>query len=103
MILYFLNLDISEILSFQKSVISLSDEDIQKIRETQTKNREENLKQNRFWLNQLSAYYRNGTDLETFYDREKLTENVNSKDLQAAANKYLNMDNYVKVVLMPEE
>jgi zinc protease len=81
----------------------VSDEDIQKIRETQIKNREENLKQNRFWLNQLSAYYRNGTDLETFYDREKLTENVNSKDLQVAANKYLNMDNYVKVVLMPEE
>jgi zinc protease len=81
----------------------VTDEDIQKIRETQTRNREENLKKNRYWLNQLRGYYSNGSDLETFFEREKLTENVNSKDLQAAAKNYLKMDNYVKVVLMPEE
>ncbi len=81
----------------------VTDEDIQKIRETQARNREENLKKNRYWLNQLKGYYSNSTDLETFFEREKLTEEVNSKDLQSAAKKYLKMDNYVKVVLMPEE
>ena len=81
----------------------VTEEDIQKIRETQSRHREENLKENQFWLNQLSSYYQNGYDIESFYDQEALTKNVNSKDLQAAAKKYLNMENYVKVVLMPEE
>jgi len=81
----------------------ISDEDIQKIRETQTRNREENLKKNRYWLNQLRGYYVNSSDLDTFYEREELTKNVSSKNLQAAAKKYLKMDNYIKVVLMPEE
>ncbi len=81
----------------------ISDEDIQKIRETQTRDREENLKRNRYWLGQLRGYYINSTDLDSFYEREELTKNVNSDDLQSAAKKYLKMDNYVKVVLMPEE
>jgi zinc protease len=81
----------------------VTEEDIQKIRETQTRNREENLKQNRYWLNQLRNYYQNGMDIETFDEADSMIEKVNSKDLQEAANKYLNMENYVKVILMPEE
>jgi zinc protease len=81
----------------------VSDEDIQKIRETQTRNREENLKENNYWLGQLRGYYIYGGDLDEFYDREELIKNVNSKDLQSAAKKYLDMENYVKVVLKPEE
>ena len=79
------------------------DEDIQKIRETQTRNREENMKQNRYWLNQLRDYYQNGWDIETFNEAEAMIEKVNSKHVQEAAKKYLDMKNYVKVVLMPEE
>jgi len=81
----------------------VSDEDLQKIKETQRRNREENLKINRYWLNQLRAYYYNETDLNTFFEREELTEGITSDDLKAAANKYINMENYVKIVLMPEE
>ncbi len=81
----------------------VSDEDIQKIRETQSRNREENLRENNYWLGQLRGYYIYGGDLDDFYDREELIKNVNSKGLQSAAKKYLNMENYVKVVLKPEE
>ena len=81
----------------------VSAEDLQKIKETQRRDREENLKKNRYWLGQISGYYRNHTDLDTFFDREKLVEDLTSADLKEAANKYLDMNNYVQVVLMPEE
>jgi len=81
----------------------ISDDDIQKIRETQARNREENLKKNRYWLGQLRSYYVNEGDLDTFFESEELTKNVSSKNLQSAAKKYLDMDNYIKIVLMPEE
>jgi len=81
----------------------VSDEDLQKIKETQRRNREENLKINRYWLNQLRAYYYNQSNLNTFYESEELTEGITSDDLKAAANKYINMENYVKIVLIPEE
>jgi len=54
-------------------------------------------------LSQLRAYYYNEIDLNTFYGSEELTEGITSDDLKAAANKYINMENYVKIVLMPEE
>jgi len=81
----------------------VTDEDLQKVKETQRRNREEDLKKNRYWLGQIGGYYYNGIDLDTFYESEELTNGVTSKDLQDAANKYIKMDNYVKVVLMPEE
>lgn len=81
----------------------VSEEDLNKIKETQRRDREENLKENRYWLSQLGGYYRNKADLNGFYEREKMVEALTSDDLKAAANKYLNMENYVQIVLMPEE
>jgi zinc protease len=81
----------------------VSEEDLNKIKETQRRDREENLKENRYWLSQLGSYYKNKSDLDGFYGREKLVEALTSKDLKDAANKYLNMKNYVQIVLMPEE
>lgn len=81
----------------------VSEEDLNKIKETQRRDREENLKENRYWLSQLGGYYRNKADLNRFYEREKMVEALTSDDLKAAANQYLNMENYVQIVLMPEE
>ncbi|MEO1051511.1 MAG: insulinase family protein [Bacteroidota bacterium] len=81
----------------------ISDEDINEIKEAQRQNREENLKKNRFWLNQLRSYYYNGSDLDTFYEYEDMVESFTKDDLQKAAKKYFDEKNYVKVVLMPEQ
>ena len=81
----------------------VSDEDLKKIKETQRRHREENLKKNRYWVNQLNSYYTNKLDLDSFYEREKLVEALTSEDIIAAVNKYLNMNEYIKVVLMPEQ
>ncbi len=81
----------------------VSEEDLQKVKEAQTRNREENLKRNRYWLNQLNAYYYNGSDLSTFNEAESLTDALTIGDIQEAAKKYFDLDNYVQIVLMPEE
>jgi zinc protease len=78
-------------------------EDLNKIKETQRRDREESLKKNDYWLGQIGSYYRYNGDLESFYDREKMVEALTAENLQDAANKYLNLDNYVQIVLMPEE
>ncbi|RLD25176.1 MAG: insulinase family protein [Bacteroidetes bacterium] len=80
----------------------VSEEDLNKIKETQRRDREENLKENRYWLGQLGGYYRNNSDLGGFYEREKQVEALTADNLKAAANKYLNMKNYIQIVLMPE-
>ncbi|MEM9856271.1 MAG: insulinase family protein [Bacteroidota bacterium] len=81
----------------------VSEEDLNKVKETQRRERKDNLEKNRYWLNSLRGYYYNGGDLEGYYDYEDQIEKLSSEDLKKTANTYLKDDNYVKVVLMPEE
>ncbi|WP_246203011.1 M16 family metallopeptidase [Fulvivirga lutimaris] len=81
----------------------VSEEDINKLKETQRKERKDNLKENQYWLNSLYGYYFNDYDLSGYYEYEKQIEALTSKDLQEAAKKYLPADEYIKIVLMPEE
>lgn len=79
-----------------------TDEDLKKIKETQKRERKDNLQQNQYWLGSLYAYYYNNSALSGFYEYEDQIEGLTSKGLQATANKYLDMDQFIKVVLMPE-
>jgi zinc protease len=76
---------------------------IEKVRETQRRGYEVNLKQNGFWLNSLYLYYANDEDPEMMLNYPKLLENLTAAAIQNAVKKYFNMNNYVKVVLYPEK
>jgi zinc protease len=76
---------------------------IEKVRETQRRGYEVNLKQNGFWLNNLRSYYMNNEDPEMILNYPKLVENLTAGAIQAAVKKYFDMNNYVKVVLYPEK
>ncbi|MCX6121068.1 MAG: insulinase family protein [Ignavibacteriales bacterium] len=76
---------------------------IEKVRETQRRGYEVNLKQNGFWLNNLYSYYANNENPEMILNYPKLVENLNAAAIQNAAKKYFDMNNYVKVVLYPEK
>ncbi len=78
-------------------------EDLNKIRETQRNDRKQNLQQNGYWNGQLNAYYYNQSDLAGFHDFEKFVEEVKAEDFKSAAGKFIDMNRYVKVVLMPEK
>ena len=76
---------------------------IEKVRETQRRSYEVNLKQNGFWLNNLRSYYTNNEDPEIILNYPKLVENLNAIAIQNDVKKYFNVNNYLKVVLYPEK
>ncbi|CAE7703506.1 unnamed protein product [Symbiodinium microadriaticum] len=91
----------AEIRNIQEN--GVKDEDITKVREAQTKDREENLKKNPYWAAQLNAYYYNESNLDNFYQYEEYVKGLNSKDLQRVANEIIDLDKAIKIVLYPEE
>ena len=78
-------------------------EDIDKVKETQRRGHETNLRENAYWLNQLIAYERSGLDIRDILTYEALIETLTLEWVQEAAQLYLRTDNYVQISLYPEE
>ncbi|MFA6570794.1 MAG: insulinase family protein, partial [Bacteroidota bacterium] len=81
---------------------ALADTYIEKIKEIQKKAREVNLKENNFWLNSLNNYYFNGEDPKLILDYPNLVNKLTAQDLLKTAQKYFVKDNFIRVVLKPE-
>jgi zinc protease len=64
---------------------------------------ETQVKQNAYVLSQLAFKYEVGDAPETLLDIPSYYEKISVATIQAAAKKYLDTTNYVKVVLMPEK
>jgi zinc protease len=79
----------------------VSDKDLQKIRETDLRERETSLRQNRTWLSLLSSYDINGWDPALILKYDQEVRNLSSAGLQAAAKKYFDNSRYVAVQLLP--
>jgi zinc protease len=73
-----------------------------KVKEQQRREREVGLKENGFWLSYLEYYYDHGEDPGQILKLEDRMKLLNSQFIQDAANQYIDMKNYVKVVLLPE-
>ena len=68
----------------------------------QKQSREVDLKENSFWLNSIASCYFHGLDPSIILDYENLVNALSVESIQQAAIDYLDMDNYVKVILYPE-
>lgn len=90
-----------EIRKIQRNGVTL--EDMVKVKETQKREMEVNLKQNSFWKNVIKNSITYGWELEEILDYERRIDELTSKDLQKAANKYFDFDNKATIVLYPEE
>jgi zinc protease len=90
---------INEIKKIQKS--GVSEVDLNKVKEAQRRSLESNLKQNNYWIGQLTAAYQLG-DPGRITEALKRIDAVSSESLQAAAN-MINLKKYVRVVLYPEK
>ena len=75
---------------------------LNKVKEAALRSRETALKQNAYWVSQIATFDQNGWRLEEIPDGEKLIAALTADDLKRAAQKYLRMDNYVRVSLYPE-
>ena len=80
-----------------------TDKYLKKVRETQKRTRETNLKKNRFWLNTLRSVTYYGSDPKDIMTYDDLVEKLTLDDIRQAARKYFDETNFVKVVLLPED
>jgi zinc protease len=80
-----------------------SDEDIGKIKEIQRRERETGMKENGFWMGQLMRAISLGEPLNQFMQYEKMIDGLTAQHILDAAKKYINLERYVQVVLLPEE
>jgi zinc protease len=75
----------------------------QKVRESQIRERETDLKENSFWSGVLRNAYRFGDDPRLVLEHDELVQSVTPERIQAAAKRYLNTERYILGVLYPEE
>jgi zinc protease len=79
-----------------------SDSIVHKVKEAQLRERETSLKQNAYWLSQLVAAQRWGADPHNILTYEQLINGLTAAKIRDAARRYLRLDNYVQVTLVPE-
>lgn len=80
-----------------------SEENFNKIRETQRRTRESDLEKNRFWLGTIANYYRTKRDLSDIKNYENLIEKVTKEDIQKAAKQFLDLNKSIIVTVKPEK
>jgi len=74
-----------------------------KVREIQRRKREKDLKENRFWLDELEDCLTHQEDPLTILEYGKLVDGLTLEAIRNAARTYFNLENYVTVVLLPEQ
>ena len=77
-------------------------EDLAKVKETYLVARKEQLKTNRFWLSNLLSLDQEDRNPSYVLDYEKRVNNLTAKEIQEVAQKFLD-ENYFLAILMPEE
>ncbi len=65
--------------------------------------RQEQLRDNRFWLNQIETVMRRGESFDEINRFEERLDALTLEQIAEAARRYLPEDRYVRVVLLPEE
>jgi zinc protease len=76
---------------------------ITKVKETQIRTNEVNLKENRYWLNAIYSSYFDNTDLSQIIQKKKNAETLVPSIIQKKAQEVFSDKNYIKVVLYPEK
>jgi len=78
------------------------EETMGKVRETQLREDQTNLKDNRFWLRHLGKHHMEGTDPHGILTRPDEVATLSATMIRDAARLYLDRNNHVRVVLQPE-
>ena len=78
------------------------EEDMLKFKAEEKRAWEKNIKTNSYWAAYLLKQYEYNEDLTRILQYPEAVDNVTSKTIQAAANKYLSGKNRIRFVLLPE-
>lgn len=77
--------------------------DLKKFKSEELRQEELNLRENGFWLGYLANRLKYGDDLNQVLTNNDRINGVTVESSKAAAQKYLNGENYIRVVLVPEK
>jgi zinc protease len=77
--------------------------DIQKFIADETRETQLKLKQNGFWIEHLSSAYKNKEDPGYILNYINTLNHITVESTKVTANVYLNDDNFIKLVLLPEK
>ncbi len=91
---------VNELVNIQEK--GVEDKEIIKARETRRRQLETNSETNKYWLNAIQRTILRGGNLDSV-TKEELIEQITSEEIQRIANQYFDSDNYLLVVLYPEE
>lgn len=91
---------IAELTKIQNGQID--DKDVEKVKEARRVRAREDDRRNEYWSNAISQSLLQGTDLYSLEEIEKRIDAITKADLQAAAKKYLKIDERKQFVLMPD-
>ncbi len=83
--------------------IGVSAEDLEKIKEQQKRKLEVDLRQNRFWIDNLYDTYYYNTNPADILNKQKMTDGLSSKMIQEVAKKYVNLKAFIRAILNPEK
>ena len=76
---------------------------LDKVKELLRTSREEDLRENGFWLGQIRAAAQRGESFTEIVGFDELLDALTLEDIAAVAQRYFTDDRYVRVVLLPEE
>ncbi len=91
---------LEEVNSFNQNGVTA--EDLQKFKSEELRQEELSLRENGFWLSYLTNRLKYGDDLEQVLSNNSRINGVTVDATKTAAKKYLNGENYIRLVLMPE-
>ena len=77
--------------------------DLAKVKQNWIQNHRKALRENGYWLARLQSALVDGTDPAAILTHEQRVQALTPLEVQDAARRYLNTDNYVQVVLYPEK
>jgi zinc protease len=81
----------------------IEQKDLDKVKETLKKQNQDQMKQNDHWLDGLSFAWIERNDPMWILNYSNSVDGLTVRDIQEAAKKYFNMQNYLKAVLNPEK
>jgi zinc protease len=74
----------------------------EKVKQQILRRHEINMKENKYWLNMLESRYFYNEDPRTILQFDDVVQQLTMQDIRQVANIYLDTDNYIKVILYPE-
>lgn len=78
-------------------------DDISKFKSEEQRQTELSLRSNNFWLSYITSRLKNGGEMDQIYTKKQRLDAVTVESTKASAQKYLNENNYIRLVLMPQK